>query len=180
MAYALYLHHWVMTSGTCDDMVIQTLYQSDDLSTWSVPFTRDPYSSVVLFQIFYIRQIIILQNMLPLIRLMIRPEYRYTYTIRYIGVIHNTIVHTAQQLQWQNLGQTLHSRTTPIHTSPLRASYGVSFVSYSKKNDRDISRAHTIYICIYIYIHQNFTDTLAGDVLPSCIARSLAAWSLDM
>ena len=35
----------------------------------------------------------------------------------------------------------LYSRTTP-HASPLRASYGVSFVSYTKKNDRDISRAH--------------------------------------
>ena len=35
----------------------------------------------------------------------------------------------------------LHWRTTS-HTSPLRASYGVSFVSYTKKNDRDISRAY--------------------------------------
>ena len=35
----------------------------------------------------------------------------------------------------------LHSRKTP-HTSPLRASYGVSFVSYTKKKYRDISRAH--------------------------------------
>ena len=35
----------------------------------------------------------------------------------------------------------LHSRTTP-HSSPLRASYGVSFMSYRKKIDRDISRAH--------------------------------------
>ena len=37
----------------------------------------------------------------------------------------------------------LHSRKTS-HTSPLRASYGVSFVSYTKKNDHDISRAHFI------------------------------------
>ena len=35
----------------------------------------------------------------------------------------------------------LHSRTTP-HNSPLRASYGVSFLSYKKKSDRDVSRAH--------------------------------------
>ena len=34
----------------------------------------------------------------------------------------------------------LHSRTP--HSSLLRASYGVSFASYTKKNDRDISRAH--------------------------------------
>ena len=37
----------------------------------------------------------------------------------------------------------LHSRMTP-HTSPLRARYGVSFVCYTRKNDRDISRAHCI------------------------------------
>ena len=42
-------------------------------------------------------------------------------------------MHTAQQLQWQNFGQT-HERH---HISRLY----VSFVSYSKKNDRDISRA---------------------------------------
>ena len=40
----------------------------------------------------------------------------------------------------------LHSRTTP-HTSALRASYGVSFVSYTETNDRDVSRAH----CIQLY-----------------------------
>ena len=37
----------------------------------------------------------------------------------------------------------LHSRTTP-HTPPLRARYGVSFVSYTKKNHRDILRVHYI------------------------------------
>ena len=37
----------------------------------------------------------------------------------------------------------MHARPTP-HTSPWRASYGVSFVSYSKKNHRDISRAYCI------------------------------------
>ena len=47
-------------------------------------------------------------------------------------IIYNTIVHTAKQLQWQNFGQTLHSQTTP-YQSPLRAVYGLSFMSYSKK-----------------------------------------------
>ena len=63
---------------------------------------------------------------------------------RYIAVIYNTIVHKAQQLQWQELSQTLHSRTTP-HIVPLRASHGcLSWVI--RKNDRDISRAHgTVY-----------------------------------
>ena len=31
-----------------------------------------------------------------------------TLDSRYITVIYNTILHTAQQLQWQNFGQTLH------------------------------------------------------------------------
>ena len=43
------------------------------------------------------------------------------------------------------LGSDLNTRTTP-HASVLRASYGVYFVSYmyTKKDDRDISRAHCI------------------------------------
>ena len=42
-----------------------------------------------------------------------------------------------------NFGQTLHSRTTPYTPS-----YSVSLVSYSEKNDCDISRAHcTVPIC---------------------------------
>ena len=56
----------------------------------------------------------------------------YTLDSRYIAVIYNTIVHTTQQSQWYNFGQTLHSGTTP-HTSPLWASYGVSFVSCFKE-----------------------------------------------
>ena len=62
---------------------------------------------------------------------------------RYIVVIYNTIMHTAQKLQCQNLGQTLHLRMTP-HTSPLWSSYGVSFMSYSKKNDGNIYREHNV------------------------------------
>ena len=66
-----------------------------------------------------------------------------TIDSRYIAVIYNTIVHTAKPLQWQNFSHTLQTQNTP-HTSPLRASYGVSFVSYSKKNECDISKAHFI------------------------------------
>ena len=57
-----------------------------------------------------------------------------TIDSRYIAVIYNTIVNTAQQLQWQNFSQTLHLRMTP-HC-------GVFSVNYSKKNDRHIPRAH--------------------------------------
>ena len=41
------------------------------------------------------------------------------------------------------LQSNFHSWTTPYtsYTSPLQASYGVSFVSYENKNDTDISRA---------------------------------------
>ena len=49
---------------------------------------------------------------------------------RYFTVIYNTIVHTAKLLQWQKLGQILHSWMT-LHTSPLQKNYGVSFVSCS-------------------------------------------------
>ena len=42
------------------------------------------------------------------------------------------ILHTAQQLLWQNFGQHLYSQTT-LHTSPLRASYGVSFLVIQRK-----------------------------------------------
>ena len=57
-----------------------------------------------------------------------RPQWVNTIDSRFIAVIYNMIVHTAPQLQRQNFSQTLHSRMTP-HTSPLRASCGVSFVS---------------------------------------------------
>ena len=40
--------------------------------------------------------------------IIIRTNYRY------IAVIYNMIVHTAQQLQWQKFGQTLHWLTTSL------------------------------------------------------------------
>ena len=60
-------------------------------------------------------------------------------------------MHTTQQLQWQNFGQTLHSWTAP-HTTPLRMSYRVSFMSCSTKNDCDISKVHCMrlfwFVCV--------------------------------
>ena len=70
---------------------------------------------------------------------------------RYIGYgsTHSTTITTIQLLS------DLHSQKTN-HTSPLRANYGVSFVSYTKKNDCDTSRAHwkcintwTVHGCNY-------------------------------
>ena len=62
----------------------------------------------------------------------------------------------------------LHSRTTP-HTSPLRARYGVSLASYTKKNDRDISRAHPSLIVDGIVKLLSLTSRtfLSGHILVS-------------
>ena len=56
--------------------------------------------------------------------------------------IYDTIEHTVQQLQWSSFGQ--------ICTHGQQASYRVSFVSYTKKNDHDISRAHCTLKSKYI------------------------------
>ena len=54
---------------------------------------------------------------------------------QYVMVMYDTIMHTAQQLQWENFGQIALSK----------ASYGVSFVSYTKKNYCDISGTHYVF-----------------------------------
>ena len=66
-----------------------------------------------------------------------------------------------------NCGQTLHSGTTP-HTSPSRASYGVSFVRSSKKNGRNISRAH----CIMWYCFQHKSCFIYGAALDDLLKRA--------
>ena len=70
----------------------------------------------------------------------------YRLSIFRLAIFYNMIIHTELQLQWYSFGQTLHSRMTPHHISPSRASNGVSFVKSSKKYDRDISRAHCIWM----------------------------------
>ena len=49
------------------------------------------------------------------------------------------------------MDQALNSQKTP-HTSPLRASYGMSFVSILMKNDRVIKGFYCIIIIIIIII----------------------------
>ena len=67
------------------------------------------------------------------------------------GFIYDTIVHMhGTTITMIKLWSDLHSRTT-THIAPLRASYGVSFVSYANKNACDISRAH----CIRHAYHRN-------------------------
>ena len=68
-----------------------------------------------------------------------------TIDSRYIAVIYNTIIHTKQQLQWYNLGQTMHARTTP-HILPSRARYGVSFEKLLTRYACDIWKAQCIYL----------------------------------
>ena len=50
------------------------------------------------------------------------------------------------------MDQALNSQKTP-HTSPLRASYGMSFVSILMKNDRVIKGFYCIHVgyCFYEY-----------------------------
>ena len=52
-----------------------------------------------------------------------------------------TILHSAQQWQWENISQTLDSQKTP-HTSPSWVSYGVPFVRILEKIDRVIRAPH--------------------------------------
>ena len=57
------------------------------------------------------------------------------------------------------MDQTSHSRKTP-HISPLRVSYGVSFVRILKKIDRVITAPYCIY-------DLNLVITVAADVLET-------------
>ena len=65
----------------------------------------------------------------------------YTVEYRYSAVQHNMILHMVQQWLRQNMLQRLYSQKTP-HTSPSRASYGVSFVSNGVTIDRIITASH--------------------------------------
>ena len=81
-----------------------------------------------------------------------------TIDSRYIAVMYDTIVQTVQQLQWMNFSQICTHEMSP-QISPLRASYGVFFVNSTKKNDRNISRAHcTLAPCFNNYPQVGFID----------------------
>ena len=59
-----------------------------------------------------------------------------------------TILHTALRWQWKMIDQTSNSQQTP-HTSPSRASKGVSVVRILEKTDRIITVPHCTYLCIW-------------------------------
>ena len=71
-------------------------------------------------------------------------QYVYCRCSIYRGYIWYGSAHSTT-ITMIKLRSDLHPRTTP-HTWPLRASYGVTFVSYTKKNDRDISRTHYTWL----------------------------------
>ena len=64
----------------------------------------------------------------------------YIFSI-YRGYIWYDSAHSTTEMI--KLRPNLHSRTPP-HNSPLRSSFGMSFMSYTKKNGRDLSTAHCI------------------------------------
>ena len=76
------------------------------------------------------------------------------------------------------LRSTLHSRTTP-HTSPLRASYGVSFASYITKNDRDISRAHCIDLCLFLQAQTTGHSLTSSAIAPMSSVNTSAKLSVN-
>ena len=69
----------------------------------------------------------------------------YTVDGRYHDTHFFTILHTALRWQRQNVDQTLNSQLTR-HTSPSRASYGVSVARILEKIDRVITAPHCIWL----------------------------------
>ena len=67
----------------------------------------------------------------------------YTVECRYNAVQYNKILHTSLQWRGQNINKRLNLQKTH-HTSPYRASYGVSFVRIFDKIDRVITAPHCI------------------------------------
>ena len=77
------------------------------------------------------------------------------------------------------IAQTLYSHKT-LHTSPLRASYGVSFVSILAKNNRDMKGFYcTNKSSVITHPCPFFDDGLAevsawiNDYIPECTVKSL-------
>ena len=68
----------------------------------------------------------------------------------YSAVPFITIWHAALQCQQQNMNQTWSSQQTP-HSSPSRASYGVSVVGILRKIDRVITAQHCIIVLLSIF-----------------------------
>ena len=82
-----------------------------------------------------------------------------TIESRYIAVIYDTIVYTAQQLQWKDFGQIFTHKRHPI---PF-------FVSSTKENDRDILTAYCVLpATLFVW--------LPGDYLLTSWAIMVSSW----
>ena len=70
------------------------------------------------------------------------------------------------------MDQALNSQKTP-HTSPLRASYGMSFVSILMKNDRVIKGFYCSrsLLVVHIFIDRGVISNLCGPVTPHGIVN---------
>ena len=69
----------------------------------------------------------------------------YIVECRYNAVQYNMILHTSLQKLGQNINHWLKPQKTP-HTSPWRASYGMSFVNILDKIGRVITAPHSTWI----------------------------------
>ena len=87
--------------------------------------------------------IIYLMVFIALIDIYMNDQYQTKQTLgcRYNMVRFITVSHTALGWQRQNMYQTLTSQQTP-HTSPSRASYGMSIVRIWEKTDPILTSLH--------------------------------------
>ena len=69
---------------------------------------------------------------------------------RYSAEKYNTISNKMRKEESKNFLQTLNSEKTP-HSSPLRASYGASFLSSSGNRCSEISRVHHVSLFAYTW-----------------------------
>ena len=95
--------------------------------------------------------------------------HTYTVECHYSMLQHNMILHMIQQWLRQNMDQRLYSQETP-HSSPSRASYGVSFCEDLGENWRYNVTALYIYN-IYMYIYKKHRGLIIAQwiITPYCI-----------
>ena len=102
-----------------------------------------------------------------------------SYTVecrRYNAVQFITILHRILQWQQQNIYHISNSQQTP-HTSPSRASYGVSIMIILKKIDRVITASHCI---VHLYMALVGTLEVTLEMLAFLPWHSIFVWSSDL
>ena len=106
------------------------------------------------------------------LRLRIMIMFSYTAGCRYNAAQYNMIFHTALQWLKQNMNHSLNSQQTP-HSSPLRASYGVSIVGIFEKYWSRYNGT-VLYVLSQTYLHIRHGDlgTMAGCHLDAVMAHT--------